>query len=106
MNSNEPIRPYGCTAYPEDTGGWTYSHTMRDCRVARKWIGLFAVCLVATILATLLSLFVSLQCGQEDILYRGLTGRRPAHPEEGEESWTDDSGVRSASIHTGLCDGF
>jgi hypothetical protein len=34
---------------------------MSNCSVASKWIGLFAVCLVATILATLLSLFVSTQ---------------------------------------------
>ena len=34
---------------------------MRDCSIAKKWIGLFAVCLVATILATLLSLFVAMQ---------------------------------------------
>jgi hypothetical protein len=34
---------------------------MRNCIVASKWIGLSAVCLVATILATLLSLFVSPQ---------------------------------------------
>ena len=33
--------------------------TMRDYNLARKWIGLFAVCLVASVLATLLSLFVA-----------------------------------------------
>ena len=33
--------------------------TMRDGVVARTWIGLFAVCLVATFLVALFSLFVA-----------------------------------------------
>jgi hypothetical protein len=36
-------------------------NTTSNCSVASKWIGLFAVCLVATILGTLLPLFVATQ---------------------------------------------